>query len=44
MSIDGLGDKIIEQLIDRQLIKNIDDIYSIEKNQTNHIIYNHFVI
>ena len=37
MNIDGLGDKIIEQLIDRQLIKNIDDIYSIEKNQISNL-------
>lgn len=27
MNIDGLGDKIIEQLINRNLISNIADIY-----------------
>ena len=31
MNIEGLGDKIVAQLIDNKLIKNINDIYSIEK-------------
>lgn len=30
MNIDGLGDKIIEQLIDKKLISNIADIYFLE--------------
>mgnify|MGYP001165214482 FL=1 len=33
MNIEGLGDKIVEQLIDNHLIKNIDDLYSIKKNK-----------
>ena len=37
MNIEGLGDKIVEQLIDNQLIKNIDDIYSIEKHQISNL-------
>ena len=33
MNIEGLGDKIVAQLIDNHLIKNIDDLYSIKKNK-----------
>ena len=33
MNIEGLGEKIIEQLINNKLVINIDDLYSIKKNQ-----------
>ncbi|MBE77124.1 MAG: DNA ligase (NAD(+)) LigA [Candidatus Marinimicrobia bacterium] len=33
MNIEGLGQKIVEQLIKNQLIINIDDIYSIKQNK-----------
>jgi len=33
MNIEGLGQKIVEQLINNQLIINIDDIYSIKQNK-----------
>ena len=33
MNIEGLGQKIVEQLTNNQLIINIDDIYSIEQNK-----------
>ena len=33
MNIEGLGAKIVAQLIDNHLIKNIDDLYSIKKNK-----------
>lgn len=33
MNVEGLGQKIIEQLINNKLINNIDDIYTIEKNK-----------
>ena len=32
MNIEGLGEKIIEQLVKNSLVKNIDDIYSIDKS------------
>jgi DNA ligase (NAD+) len=32
MNIDGLGEKIIEQLFDEQLIQSIDDIYRLKKD------------
>jgi len=32
MNIEGLGKKIIEQLVKNSLVKNIDDIYSIDKS------------
>ena len=30
MDIEGLGDKIIDQLIDREIVKNLDDLYHLE--------------
>ena len=30
MNIDGLGYKIVEQLVDKELIKNIADIYDLK--------------
>ena len=30
MNIDGLGENIIQQLLDRELIHNISDIYELE--------------
>ncbi len=33
MDIDGLGEKLVEQLIDNDLVKNIADIYSISHEQ-----------
>ena len=33
MNIEGLGEKIIEQLIESGLIKKLDDIYSIKENE-----------
>ena len=33
MNIEGLGEKIIEQLIENGLIKKLDDIYSIKENE-----------
>ena len=33
MNIEGLGVKIVEQLIENKLVKNIDDLYSIKKNE-----------
>ena len=33
MNIEGLGEKIIEQLIENKLLKNIDDLYLIKKNE-----------
>jgi len=33
MDIDGLGEKLVEQLIDNKLVKNIADIYSISHEQ-----------
>ena len=33
MDIDGLGEKLIEQLVDNGLIKNVADIYSLSKEQ-----------
>ena len=37
MNIEGLGEKIIEQLINNKLVINIDDLYSIKKNQIANI-------
>ena len=31
MDIEGLGDKLIDQLVDRQLVKDIADLYGLEK-------------
>jgi len=33
MDIDGMGDKLIEQLVDENLVKNIADLFSLEKDQ-----------
>jgi DNA ligase (NAD+) len=33
MNIEGLGEKLIEQLVDSGLIKNVADIYSLRKEQ-----------
>ena len=33
MNIEGLGEKIVEQLIKNKLVKNIDDLYLIKKNE-----------
>ena len=33
MNIEGLGEKIIEQLIENKLIKKLDDIYSLKENE-----------
>ena len=33
MNIEGLGEKIVEQLIENKLVKNIDDLYLIKKNE-----------
>ena len=37
MNIEGLGEKIIEQLINNKLVINFDDLYSIKKNQIANI-------
>ena len=37
MNIEGLGEKIIEQLIDSQLIKNIDEIFTIDKEKLSNL-------
>lgn len=31
MNIDGLGEKVVEQLFDHQLVKRVDDLYRLEK-------------
>ena len=33
MNIDGLGIKVVQQLYEQQLIKNVADIYKLERNQ-----------
>jgi DNA ligase (NAD+) len=33
MDIDGLGDKLVEQLFDQKLIEHVDDIYSLQAEQ-----------
>ncbi|MDP8262941.1 MAG: NAD-dependent DNA ligase LigA [Candidatus Ancaeobacter aquaticus] len=33
MDIDGLGDKLIEQLVDKKMIRNISDLYKLTKEQ-----------
>lgn len=33
LDIEGLGDKLVEQLVDAELIDNADDIFSLEKDQ-----------
>lgn len=33
MDIEGLGDKLVEQLVDEQLIETVADIYSLSRNQ-----------
>jgi len=33
MNVEGLGDKLVEQLIDLELIKNVADIYSLGRDQ-----------
>lgn len=33
MDIDGLGDKIVEQLVDAELIHSVADLYALEKEQ-----------
>ncbi|HSR62189.1 MAG TPA: NAD-dependent DNA ligase LigA, partial [Gammaproteobacteria bacterium] len=33
MDIDGLGDKIIEQLVEKDLVKNVADLYEITRTQ-----------
>ena len=33
MDIDGLGDKLVEQLFDRKLIAHVSDLYQLEKDQ-----------
>jgi DNA ligase (NAD+) len=33
MNIDGLGDKLVEQMVDTGLIENVADIYSLNKEQ-----------
>jgi DNA ligase (NAD+) len=33
MNIDGLGDKVVDQLIERHLVNNIADIYTLTKKQ-----------
>ena len=33
MNIDGLGENIIQQLLDNELIKNIDDIYTLTQDE-----------
>ncbi len=35
MDIEGLGDKLVEQLVDNRLIKNIFDIYNLSVEQLN---------
>ena len=37
MNIEGLGVKIIEQLIDSQLIKNIDEVFTIDKEKLSNL-------
>src|SRR6201998_1188324 len=33
MDIDGLGDKIVDQLVDKALVKDVADLYSLKLNQ-----------
>ena len=33
MNIEGLGEKIIEQLVDKNIIQSIDQIFILDKNQ-----------
>jgi len=33
MDIEGLGEKLIEQLVDRELVKDVADLYSLNKEQ-----------
>lgn len=33
MNIDGIGDSIIEQLVDQKLVKNVADLYTLEEPQ-----------
>jgi DNA ligase (NAD+) len=33
MDIDGLGEKLVEQLVQRGLVKNVADLYSLKKHQ-----------
>ena len=33
MNVDGLGDKLIEQLVEKGLIKNVADLYTLKQNQ-----------
>jgi len=33
LDMDGLGDKLIEQLVNEKIIKNVDDLFQINKNQ-----------
>ena len=37
MDIDGLGDKIVEQLVDEKLVKTIADLYLLEYSQLNEL-------
>jgi len=32
MDIEGLGEKLIDQLVDREMVKDVADLYSLEKN------------
>lgn len=33
MDVDGLGDKLVEQLVDEQLIEHVDDLYRLDAEQ-----------
>ena len=37
LDIDGLGDKLVEQLFDENLIKNISDLYSLKSSQLSQL-------
>ena len=37
MNIDGIGEKIINQLVDKNIIKSIDQIYTITKDQLSNL-------
>lgn len=38
MDIDGLGDKIVDQLVDEELIKSISDLFFLDKNDLKKLV------
>jgi DNA ligase (NAD+) len=37
LDIDGLGEKLIDQLVNEKIIKNVDDLFKINKNQLSNL-------